>query len=161
LISLAAAGALEGRVRKRSVAQSGGWTALAGFVVITLSGLLHNETVFYAGVVLLGLGTGLATVSNLSLMLDMTTAGSVGLYIGAWGMANAFSRLIGNVLSGALRDTIVRLVENPVIGYLVVFGVEALLLVVSLWILTRIDVGAFRRQAGQQMSVLERTAMVE
>jgi BCD family chlorophyll transporter-like MFS transporter len=161
LLALAAAGALEGRIRKRTIAMSGGWVALAGFVSITLSGLLHSQAVFYSGVVLLGLGTGLATVSNLSLMLDMTTAGSVGLYIGAWGMANAFSRLIGSVLGGALRDTIARLVENPVTGYLVVFGVEALLLLASLWMLARIDVGAFRRQAGQQMNVLERAAMVE
>jgi BCD family chlorophyll transporter-like MFS transporter len=161
LLALAAAGALEGRIPKRTIAMSGGWVALAGFVSITLSGLLHSQAVFYTGVVLLGLGTGLATVSNLSLMLDMTTAGSVGLYIGAWGMANALSRLIGSVLGGALRDTIARLVENPVTGYLVVFGVEALLLLASLWMLARIDVRAFRRQAGQQMSVLERAAMVE
>ena len=161
LLALAVAGALEGRLPKRLVAQSGGWTALAGFVVITVSGFIHSLTVFYSGVVLLGLGTGLATVSNLSLMLDMTTAGSVGLYIGAWGMANAFSRLIGSLLGGALRDTVTQLVNNPVTGYLSVFGVEALLLLASLWMLTRIDVGAFRQQAQKQMSVLERAAMME
>jgi BCD family chlorophyll transporter-like MFS transporter len=161
LFTLAVAGALEGRVRKRAVVLWGGWTALAGFVIITLSGLIGSLGIFYSGVVLLGLGTGLATVSNLSLMLDMTTAGSVGLFIGAWGMANAFSRLIGNVLGGALRDSVTQVVQNPVTGYLTVFVVEALLLLASLWLLGRIDVGAFRQKAYQQMSVLERAASVE
>lgn len=161
LLALAFAGALEGRVRKRTVAFWGGWIALAGFIVITLSGLIDSLSVFYSGVVLLGIGTGLATVSNLSLMLDMTTPRNVGLFIGAWGMANAFSRLIGSILGGALRDTISQVVQNQVVGYLAVFSVEALLLLISLWLLGRIDVGAFRQKAYQQMSVLERASMVE
>ncbi|MBN2149620.1 MAG: BCD family MFS transporter [Anaerolineales bacterium] len=161
LIALAFAGLLEGRVRKRSVALWGGWAALAGFVVITLSGLLSSLGIFYTGVVLLGIGTGLATVSNLSLMLDMTTAGSVGLFIGAWGMANAFSRMIGSVLGGGLRDFVTQLVQDPIWGYLTVFIVEALFLLASLWLLRRIDVSVFHQKAYQQMSVLERAAIVE
>lgn len=161
LLALALAGYLEGRVPKRAVALWGGWAALGGFIVIMISGLVVNLGVFYGGVVLLGLGTGLATVSNLSLMLDMTTASNVGLFIGAWGMANAFSRLIGSVLGGALRDTATQVVKNPTEGYITVFFVEALLLLISLWLLGRIDVGAFRKKAYQQMSVLERASMVE
>lgn len=161
LLALGVAGALEKRIPKFSVAMWGGGTALAGFITIAASGLLESLLVFYSGVILLGIGTGLATVSNLSLMLDMTTTGSVGLYIGAWGMANAFSRLIGSILGGALRDAVTQLVRNPVAGYLTVFVVEALLLLVSLWLLKRIDVSAFRRQAHQQMNVLERAALVE
>jgi hypothetical protein len=32
-------------------------------------------------------------------------------------------------------------------GYLVVFGIEALMLFIAAWMLTRIDVSAFRKQA--------------
>src|SRR3990170_3867571 len=103
LLTLLVAGALETRVNKRVVAAWGGWVALLGFGMISLSGVIVNQGLFYFGVVMLGLGTGLATVSNLSLMLDMTTAGNVGLFIGAWGMANAISRLLGSVLGGAVR----------------------------------------------------------
>jgi BCD family chlorophyll transporter-like MFS transporter len=161
LLALAAAGIMEGRVHKRVIALWGGWTALAGFVVITISGLADSLGIFYGGVVLLGLGTGLATVSNLSLMLDMTTSSNVGLFIGAWGMANAFSRLIGSILGGALRDIATQLVRDPAEGYMTVFAVEAILLLVSLWLLGRIDVSAFRKKAYQQLSVLERASMVE
>jgi MFS transporter, BCD family, chlorophyll transporter len=158
LVTLVLAGMMERRVEKRSVARWGGTGALAGFLLIILSGLTSSETVFYSGVVLLGAGTGLATVSNLSLMLDMTTPGNVGLFIGAWGMANAGSRLIGNLLSGGVRDIVTQFAHNVETGYLVVFSIEALMLVASLMMLARIDVTAFKKDA-THMSVVERTAL--
>ncbi|HZW04854.1 MAG TPA: BCD family MFS transporter [Anaerolineaceae bacterium] len=157
LLSLAAANPLERWLPKRRVAQLGALVAIAGFTLIAASGLAGVQPVFYTGVVLLGLGTGLATVSNLSLMLDMTTT-QVGLYMGAWGIANAMSRLIGNVLGGVVRDTITFLTQNPVAGYVFVFVIEAGLLVISLLILRSIDVGTFRRQA--EISLTDRVAML-
>jgi MFS transporter, BCD family, chlorophyll transporter len=81
LITLIIAGILEGRVSKKKVARVGGWGAFFGFFFIVLSGIVNSPNIFYVGVVLLGSGTGLATVSNLSLMLDMTTPGNVGLLL--------------------------------------------------------------------------------
>jgi BCD family chlorophyll transporter-like MFS transporter len=93
-------------------------------------------------------------------MLDMTTAGQVGVFIGAWGMADALSRLIGNMLSGVVRDVVTNLTSNAVLGYNVVFGIEALMLLASLVILRMIDVSAFQTRAGvPQPSVVERAAM--
>ena len=158
LPALLVAGALEGRVNKRAVANLGAWGALLGFVLIAASGLLVSQGVFYTGVVLLGIGTGLATVSNLSLMLDMTAPSKVGLFIGAWGMANAVSRLIGTILGGAVRDLVTQIAQSPVIGYVVVFGIEAGLLLISLFILRRIDVRSFQRQS-RQISLAEQLAL--
>jgi len=160
LAMLAVAGMLEGRVNKRILARLGGLIALAGFVLIVASGVTRSLAVFYAGIVLLGIGTGLSTVSNLSLMLDMTTEGSVGLFIGAWGMANALSRLLGSVMGGALRDTVSQAAGDPLAGYLVVFSIMALMLLTSLWMLRRISVGDFRQHA-EHMSVVDRAALVE
>jgi BCD family chlorophyll transporter-like MFS transporter len=157
LIMLAIAGALGGRLPKRLIAQTGNYGALLGFILITVSGLTSNIAMFYIGVVLLGLGTGLSTVANLSLMLDMTTNQSIGLFIGAWGMANAFSRLAGGLLGGALRDLATRLLGDAVLGYVVVFALETLLLVVAIVLFLRIDVLAFRERA-EELSVLERAA---
>ncbi len=159
LIALVIAGVLERRVNKRTVAAVGGWSAFAGFVLIPASGLITNSSVFYSGIVLLGIGTGLSTVSNLSLMLDMTTAANVGLFIGAWGMANAVSRLAGTVLGGVVRDIVTQVSQNPVLGYVVVFAIEAFMLLVSLYMLRKIDVNAFRRQAKEQTSLVERAAL--
>jgi BCD family chlorophyll transporter-like MFS transporter len=158
LLCLLVAGALEGRVPKRRLVQLGSWGAALAFGVIIASGVLVNRSLFYAGVVILGLATGLATVSNLSLMLDMTTTTGVGLFIGAWGMADALARLTGNLVGGILRDTVTHLTNNFVIGYLVVFGLEALMLILSLALLRAIDVSAFRAQTASP-SVVERMAV--
>jgi BCD family chlorophyll transporter-like MFS transporter len=158
LLSLLAAGFLEGRIPKRRVAQTGAGGAALGFLLIALSGFAHSLPLFYSGVVLLGLGTGLATVSNLSLMLDMTVAGRVGLFMGAWGMADALARLTGSLVGGAVRDLATGVFRQPVAGYALVFLLEAGMLVVSLLILRRVDVGRFRRTAAEP-SVVERAAL--
>ncbi|MGW8224770.1 MAG: BCD family MFS transporter [Anaerolineales bacterium] len=158
LVALLIAGVLERRISKRTVAFWGGGIAFGGFLLIAASGVVLNTGVFYAGVILLGAGTGLSTVSNLSLMLDMTTAAKVGLFIGAWGMANAVSRLIGSLLSGVVRDILTQVLQNPVLAYVSVFMILALLLLVSLLLLRRISVAAFRERA-RSISVIEKAAM--
>ncbi|MCK4977065.1 MAG: BCD family MFS transporter [Anaerolineales bacterium] len=159
LIALIVAGVLETRINKRTVARWGAWMALLGFILIALSGVVVNQVVFYIGIASLGIGTGLATVSNLSLMLDMTTADKVGLFIGVWGMANALSRLIGTILGGVVRDLVTQLAQTPVMGYIVVFGIEAAMLVISLILLRYIDVSAFRQRVREQPSLVERAAI--
>jgi len=126
--------------------------------LIAASGILTDIAVFYVGVILLGAGTGFSTVSNLSLMLDMTTAAKVGLFIGAWGMANAASRLVGALLSGLIRDILSRVLHDPVLAYVSVFSILSLLLLISLIMLRRINVAAFRKQAAG-VSVAERAAI--
>lgn len=158
LVTLLIAGALERRLSKRAIAIWGGSVALIGFVLIAASGLVINSTIFYLGVTFLGAGTGLSTVSNLSLMLDMTTSAKVGLFIGAWGMANAASRLVGALVSGVVRDVLTRVLQDPVLAYVLVFSILALLLLISLIILRRINVAAFREQASK-ITVIEKAAL--
>ena len=149
LLAIIVAGLLEGRVSKRLVAQFGNTGALLGFVVIVLSGILINQNIFYAGVTLVGIGTGLSTVANLSLMFDLTLPGMVGLYIGAWGFSNALSRLTGSVLGGVVRDVVTQVTGQALSGYLVVFGIEALMLFIAAFMLYRIDINAFKKQVGE------------
>jgi BCD family chlorophyll transporter-like MFS transporter len=149
LVAIIIAGFLEGRVQKHIVAQAGNLGALAGFVIIVLSGFLRNLGIFYTGVTLLGVGTGLSTVANLSLMFDLTVAGNVGLYIGAWGFSNAMSRLTGSLLGGIVRDGVTQVTGQALSGYLVVFGIEAAMLAAAAILLARIDVSAFKKQAAE------------
>jgi BCD family chlorophyll transporter-like MFS transporter len=111
---------------------------------------------FYGGVVLLGAGTGIATISNLSLMLDMTTR-RVGLYIGAWGVASALARVVGNLLSGVLRDAVNLMSQNPLAGYLTVFVLQGLFLLISLFLLSRVDVHRFQER--ERLTFVERAAI--
>jgi len=146
LLAIIVAGFLEGRASKRLVAQLGNTGALLGFIVIVISGILINRTVFYTGVTLLGIGTGLSTVANLSLMFDLTVPGMVGLYIGAWGFSNALSRLTGSILGGVVRDVVTQATGDALRGYLVVFSIEALMLLIATVMLYRININAFRKQ---------------
>jgi len=158
LVALLAAGFLERRMGKRGLARLGAWAALAGFAAIAVSGPLAQKSVFYSGVLVLGLGTGFSTVANLSLMLDMTTR-MVGLYMGAWGMAEALARGLGSLLSGGLRDVFSLLTQNAVLGYVVVFAVQGVMMAATLLMLRRIDVAAFQ-QAADPLGVTERAALV-
>jgi BCD family chlorophyll transporter-like MFS transporter len=147
LISLLLAGFLEGRVNKRKVVVMGSWGAVAALGLIAASGLFASLALFYSGVVFLGLATGISTVSNLSLMLDMTLKGSAGLFIGAWGVANALARAVGTLASGIIRDLASQLVNSELAGYIVVFSLQVFMLLGSLWLLRSIDVTQFKRGA--------------
>lgn len=158
LVMLLAASWLEPWLGKKRVAQLGAWTATAGFAGIAVSGSLGSSAVFYGGVLLLGCGTGLATTANLSLMLDMTTS-RVGLYIGAWGIADALARLLGSVMGGVLRDVFTWATHSPIRGYQVVFVIEGLLLIASLIMLRAIDVRRFQENS-RDLSLSERAALM-
>jgi len=158
LISIGMAGWLETRISKQSVASWGGAAAFAGFGLITLSGLLRSQSVFYTGILFLGVGTGMSTVSNLAIMLEMTVDGNVGMFIGVWGMASAISRLIGSVLGGAGRDLVYTITGDNVLGYIIVFGVMALFMIVSLVMLKRINIPEFQKTTDGP-SPLERAAL--
>jgi len=158
LLSIIVAGLLDGRVSKRIIAQAGNIGALIGFIIIIVSGLIASKHIFYVGITVLGLGTGLCTVANLSLMFDFTVPGLVGLYIGAWGFSNALSRLTGNLLGGVIFDVLKSVTGSALIGYLVVFGIEALMLLVAAFMLYRIDVNAFQKRV-HEPSYVEKVAL--
>lgn len=158
LLTIILAGAFERRFSRRVAAQAGNLGALAGFLFILAGGGLRQVMPFYVGVILLGAGTGLSTVANLALMFDLTMPGQAGLFVGAWGFSNALSRLTGSVLGGALRDIFTRLSGDALLGYVVVFAIEALLLFIAILMLRRIDVAGFRRSA-EDISAVERAMM--
>ncbi len=145
LVSLVIASLIDRWMTKKLIAQVSAYIAIVGFLLIAASGVIGNQSVFYLGVVILGFGTGSSTTSNLSLMLDMTTE-KVGLFMGAWGVANALSRFIGTLMSGVVRDVATNLLRNPINGYLVVFIIEAAMLAVSLILLRSISVRKFQDQ---------------
>lgn len=162
LVLLALGGWLEQRVPKKQLAQVGNLMALVGFLLLVVAGLTARTGMFYFALVLVGSGTGLSTVSNMSLMFDLTTPGRVGLYIGAWGTANAFARWFGSVAAGVVRDVVTQLTQYVLGGYLTVFALEALLLAVAMVMLPTIRVEAFRQQAQEHLpSPWERAAMQE
>ena len=158
LIAFIIAAALEGRVKKKTIAQSGNIGALVGFLFIIISGFAGSQNIFYIGLMLLGFGTGISTIANLSLMFDLTVAGKVGLYIGAWGFSNGMSRLTGILLGGVVADAATQITGQAMSGYIVVFGIEALMLFIAAIMLTRIDVQAFKNKV-EEPSFVDKVAL--
>jgi len=81
------------------------------------------------------------------LMFNMTVREEIGLYIGAWGFSNGLSRLVGLLMAGVVADLATKFTGNALSGYLLVFGIEALMIIIAAILLYRIDVGAFQKQA--------------
>ena len=97
-------------------------------------------------------------------MLDMTTPGKVGMFIGAWGSASAFARLLGSLSTAVIRDLARLLPNQAVLGYVAGFVLLALFLVGSLVILEMVDMAAFRKGASDlttvpAISVVERAVL--
>jgi BCD family chlorophyll transporter-like MFS transporter len=129
---------------KKTGALIGGLIGTAGLLLIAASGLLDLQALFVPGVAALGFGTGIATSTNLALMLDMTTPEQVGLFIGAWGLADALARGAGMLLGGVVRDLVSGATGSLSSGYITVFLIEAIMLAGSLLLLRAIDVSEFR-----------------
>lgn len=135
------------RLGKKQSAKLGAVIAALAFSLIMVTGVFVNASAFMGSVFLLGLGGGLMTVSNLSFMLDMTLPQAAGLYIGAWGVANFAGQALGNITSGLIRDIALTLTGNVLSGYLTVFGLEVLGLLIAVRLLGTISVEVFRRDA--------------
>lgn len=143
-------------ISKKQGATIGGIIAMLGLLLIAASGLWQMLALFRPGIAILGFGTGIATATNLGLMLDMTTAEQAGLYIGAWGVADALARGIGMLLGGIVRDMITWTTGDAGLGYITVFFIEAIFLLLSLALLAQIDAVRFR---SRQPTLMELAAL--
>lgn len=140
------------RTGKQRAANLGAVATALAFLLVILAGLLRDQTLFMVSVLFVGLGAGLLTIASLSLMLDMTVPQAVGLYMGAWGVANFVGRALGNISSGLVRDGIYWLSNSAVAGYMAVFTLEALSLIAAIWILRSISIERFHRDAEVQLA---------
>lgn len=135
------------RFGKRANAYAGAIMTIIAFGLVIAAGVVRDPTFFHVSVFLLGLGSGLMTVSNLSFMLDMTIPQSVGLYIGAWGVANFVAQSMGTVAGALMRDIAYSLTGNVALGYMTVFALEIGGLIVALMLFRTISVENFHREA--------------
>lgn len=155
LIGLLVTNRLSTRFGVKGAAGIGAVVAASGLSLIVAAGLIHRVELLIPGLVVFGFGSGIATASNLALMLDMTIAGQVGVFIGAWGVADALARLGGTLLSGVIRDVVMYGLGSRLAGYVVVFAIEIGLLLWSIWMLRRIQSEQFQARALQTSEAIE------
>lgn len=136
------------RIGKKRSANIGAGVAAIAFGLISITGLMGQISAFSGSIFLLGVGGGLMTLSNLSFMLDMTLPHAAGLYIGAGRGQLCRAGVCGRgIVSGILRDVVYAVTGNLLFGYVSVFAIEIVGLLVAIWMFRSIHVDEFREQA--------------
>jgi BCD family chlorophyll transporter-like MFS transporter len=112
------------------------------FLGLIVMGLLENAGAFKGLVFVMGLGTGLAGAGMLSGVVSFTTPIRAGMLMGVWGVANMVGHAVGNLLGGTIVDVMRLATGSALIAYSTLFGMEAIMLLVALYLSTRLDVNA-------------------
>ncbi|NTU84723.1 MAG: BCD family MFS transporter [Chloroflexales bacterium] len=142
-------------IAKKRIASIGGIGIALGMALIATASLTHQAALISPGLLLVGLAIGFFNVGSLSMMMEMTIEGQAGLYMGIWGMAQGLGNGFANVLSGALLSAMVESgLLSERLGYALIFGFEALLMVTAVGILRGISVQEFKGLTGNDVSTM-------
>lgn len=131
-------------VSKRNIAILGAVGTSIGMMVLASAAITGTATMVKPALMGMGFFTGFFNVGALAMMMDMTVDGATGLYMGLWGMAQAFGMGAASIGSGVLHTG---LIETGLLGpngaYFFIFGLEALGMAGAAIILYSISVKRF------------------
>ena len=151
--------------RKRRPERQGRATAVglvtmaAGLVLLAAAGMSGQRRLIEIALLIFGAGFGIYTFGGLSLMAVMSPDRHAGAYLGLWTISILVSKGLGTFLGGALRDLfLLQFGLSPGASYGIVFGLQALGLVLAVLILLRIDILGFARDTGRHVDVVEARA---
>lgn len=108
------------------------------FALLTVTALAELETLLRPTLIIFGAGLGMWNIGAWGLMVSVSSDVRVGTYFGLWTMASLLFRGGGQVLGAAIRDVTVFLTSTEALAYGLVFGLEAGILLLSLFIVNRI-----------------------
>lgn len=116
------------------------------FIGLIITGWYGDVGVFRNLVFVMGLGTGLAGAGMLTIIINFTSVIRAGLLMGVWGFANLLGRAAGSVIGGSMVDLVLWGGGSAFTAYAAVFALEAILLLVALYLSTRLNIGASQVQ---------------
>jgi BCD family chlorophyll transporter-like MFS transporter len=151
VLSLIAARRFPQRVNNMTLSRWGVILLVATFVMFTFSAMLQIRPLVTVGLVTMGLGLGMWTVGTLGLMMAMTRAWGAGLYLALWTVASTLARGSGVALGGVIFDVAQVLVGgDKALAYGSVFLLQSIGFIGTLFILARISLAEFEREAPQR-----------
>jgi len=107
----------------------------------------------------MGLGTGLAGAGMLTGVISFTTAIRAGMLMGVWGVANMVGHAFGSLMGGGIVDLVRGLTGgNAFAAYGTVFAFEVIMLLVALYLSTRLDVEESQAYVEEQSLVIAESA---
>ena len=135
------------RLGKKATTRLGCFCAAVCFGLIILAGFTASRGLLSGALFFFGLSAGVITAGATSLMLDLTAAETAGTFIGAWGLSQAMARGLATVLGGTVLNIGKALFATPVLAYGLVFTLQAIGMLVAVWMLRRVNVQEFRTSA--------------
>lgn len=140
-------------VSKRNIALLGCTGTAFGMAILAWAALSQQEVVVKPALMMMGVFTGFFNVGALSMMMDMTIEGATGLYMGMWGMAQAFGNGIASFGGGALHTGLIETgLLAPNAAYFAIFGLEAIGMTVAGVILWHLSVKQFHNLHEENLS---------
>lgn len=113
--------------------------SIAVFIGLIFVGMMGNAGAFKGLVFVMGLGTGLAGAGMLSGIISFATSIRAGMLLGVFGMANMVGHAFGNLMGGTIVDVMRLATGSALVAYSTLFGMEAIMLLVALYLSTRLD----------------------
>jgi BCD family chlorophyll transporter-like MFS transporter len=123
------------------IASHGALCGMLAFAAVIAAASLHSPLLFGLGVLGIGFGGGLFGHGTLTATMNHAPPEQAGLALGAWGAVQATAAGIAVALGGIGRDLVQTLVDShrlpavwtgPATGYIAIYGLEVLLLLVTL-----------------------------
>ncbi|MGK7928339.1 MAG: BCD family MFS transporter [Spirulina sp.] len=143
---------LVSRLGKKKTTNAGCIGAAIAFGFIILSGFVGSPSLLKGSLFLFGLSSGVITAGATSLMLDLTVAETAGTFIGAWGLAQAMARGLATLLGGTVLNLGKLFFTSSVLAYGSVFLLQAVGMLVSIWILRTVNIREFKENAKQAIA---------
>ena len=142
-------GWLTGRLGNKAATGLGAVVSAIAFALLTLASAGEYLSLVRPAIFVTGLGMGIFTVGGLALMMDLTVKEQVGLFVGAWTLAQALANGLASVGGGILHDAGLALLGSEAGAYALVFLVEAGGLLGIIALLLRVDVVKFRTEVAK------------
>ncbi len=118
------------------MASYGALVGIPAFLSVILAAPAGSPLLFALGTLFIGFGAGLFGHGTLTATMNLALPDQAGLALGAWGAVQASAAGLAIALGGILRDLVARATTNDdlgaAIGYHFVYGLEVVLLLVTL-----------------------------
>lgn len=142
-------GWLARRLGKKAATGLGAVVSAIAFALLAVASIGSYLPLVKPGIFFMGLGMGIFTVGGLALMMDLTVKEQVGLFMGAWTLAQALANGLASVGGGILHDVGFGLWSSEAGAYALVFLVEAGGLLGIIALLRQVDVTRFRAEVAK------------
>ncbi len=109
----------------------GTFIGIPAFLLVIGSALTGATWMFVLGTLLIGFGAGIFGHGTLTATMNLAPKDQAGLALGAWGAVQATAAGVAVALGGIIRDLVAH-ATNSVAGYLSVYALEVVLLLITM-----------------------------